>query len=51
MGIEQPQAEQRLRAQTATAVAHSVFGAPAFVVAEELFWGDDRLQQALSYAR
>jgi 2-hydroxychromene-2-carboxylate isomerase len=42
----------RLRAETEAAQAAGVFGAPAFVTADgELFWGDDRLEQALGWAR
>jgi 2-hydroxychromene-2-carboxylate isomerase len=37
------QARARLEAVTARAVARGVFGAPTFVVGEELFWGKDRL--------
>ena len=34
-----------------TAISRGVFGAPAFVTADgELFWGDDRLEQALGWA-
>lgn len=42
-----------LRANTDDAVARGVFGAPAFVVGDELFWGNDRLhfvEQALARA-
>jgi hypothetical protein len=27
------------------------FGAPSFTAAGELFWGNDRLEQALTFAR
>ena len=40
-----------LRADTAEATALGLFGAPSFVTADgELFWGDDRLEQALAHA-
>lgn len=39
-----------LRAQTEAARAKGIFGAPAFFVGEEMFWGDDRLEDALEYA-
>lgn len=32
------------------AVALGLFGAPSFVVGEELFWGDDRLEDAIEWA-
>jgi 2-hydroxychromene-2-carboxylate isomerase len=42
----------KLRAETQAAQAAGVFGAPAFVTADgELFWGDDRYEQALDWAR
>jgi len=48
---EEPRLKDALRAQTAAAVARGIFGAPSFVVGEELFWGDDRLEEALAWAR
>ncbi|SIT34940.1 putative 2-hydroxychromene-2-carboxylate isomerase family protein [Paraburkholderia ribeironis] len=38
-----------LREQTATAAAKGIFGAPTFFVADEMFWGNDRLDDALEY--
>jgi 2-hydroxychromene-2-carboxylate isomerase len=43
--------KQRLRAQTDQARAHGIFGAPSFVVGSELFWGQDRLGDAVAMAR
>ncbi len=40
----------RLKAETDAAMAVGVFGAPSFVVAGEVFWGDDRLEDALDWA-
>lgn len=40
-----------LARQTERATAAGVFGAPSFVVRDEVFWGDDRLEDALSWAR
>ncbi|NIJ41243.1 2-hydroxychromene-2-carboxylate isomerase [Parvibaculum indicum] len=40
-----------LKAQTDEAIAKGIFGAPSFTVGEELFWGNDRLEQALEWAR
>ena len=42
--------KERLRARTELAVARGIFGAPSFVVGDELFWGDDRLEEALEWA-
>jgi len=41
--------EQGLASQTRTAVDIGVFGAPTFRVAGELFWGDDRLEDAIEW--
>jgi 2-hydroxychromene-2-carboxylate isomerase len=41
-----------LRTRTDQAAQKGIFGAPTFVTADgELFWGDDRLEQALDWAR
>jgi 2-hydroxychromene-2-carboxylate isomerase len=40
----------RLRATTEEAERLGIFGAPNFVVGDELFWGNDRLEQAIGYA-
>jgi 2-hydroxychromene-2-carboxylate isomerase len=42
--------KQRLRQQTEEAQELGIFGAPSFLVGGELFWGDDRLEQALAAA-
>jgi 2-hydroxychromene-2-carboxylate isomerase len=49
--IEQPDLKERLKQQTGRAQAQGIYGAPSFLVGEELFWGDDRLEQALEWAR
>ena len=38
----------RLRQQTETAKVMGIFGAPTFFVRDEMFWGDDRLNDALA---
>jgi 2-hydroxychromene-2-carboxylate isomerase len=43
--------KQALRAQTERAAALGIFGAPSFVTRGELFWGGDRLDTALAWAR
>jgi predicted DsbA family dithiol-disulfide isomerase len=51
--IEQAQAPEnklRLREQTRRAKELGIFGAPSFVVGAELFWGNDRLEDALAWA-
>jgi 2-hydroxychromene-2-carboxylate isomerase len=41
----------RLRAETEEAQRLGIFGAPNFIARGELFWGNDRLEQALDFAR
>ena len=48
---EQGDVKDRLKRQTAEAQARDIYGAPSFLVGHELFWGDDRLEQALAWAR
>ncbi len=45
-----PDNKLRLRANTETAAARGIFGAPTFFVGDEMFWGDDRLEDALALA-
>lgn len=40
----------RLRQQTEAARSLNVFGAPTFFVGAEMFWGNDRLEDALAFA-
>jgi len=40
-----------LRGNTAAAEERGIFGAPSFVADGELFWGNDRLEQAFAWAR
>jgi 2-hydroxychromene-2-carboxylate isomerase len=44
--VELPEVKQRLREVTDAAVARGVVGIPTVAVGEELFWGDDRLEDA-----
>ncbi len=39
-----------LRARTEQAQEYGIFGAPSFWVRNELFWGDDRLEDAIAWA-
>lgn len=46
------EAKGRLRAETELAKSLGIFGAPSFVTSDgELFWGNDRLEQAIEWAR
>jgi 2-hydroxychromene-2-carboxylate isomerase len=46
-----PESKEQLRAQGQRAIELGIFGAPSFVVGGELFWGNDRLEAALGWAR
>jgi 2-hydroxychromene-2-carboxylate isomerase len=51
--LAQAQAESnknRLRQQTDEAQTRGIFGAPTFFVGREMFWGNDRLDDALLFA-
>ena len=42
----------KLRQETEEAARRDIFGSPSFVTAGgELFWGNDRLEQALAWAK
>ena len=43
-------AKAALRAQSDEAARRGVFGAPTFFIGDELFWGNDRLEDALEFA-
>ena len=36
---------------TAKAKINNVFGSPTFIVGDEIFWGDDRLEDAIQWAK
>jgi 2-hydroxychromene-2-carboxylate isomerase len=51
-GAQSDLIKAKLRAETEEAQALGIFGAPSFVTADgELFWGNDRLERALRWAR
>jgi len=41
--------KERLRQRSDEAVARGIFGAPTFLIGDELYWGNDRLEDALAY--
>lgn len=45
-----PAAKLLLREQTERAGQSGIFGAPSFLVGKELFWGNDRLEDAVHWA-
>jgi 2-hydroxychromene-2-carboxylate isomerase len=49
-GIETESVKERLRAATDEALALGLVGIPTVAVGEQLFWGDDRLEDAVQAA-
>ncbi|QNB01422.1 2-hydroxychromene-2-carboxylate isomerase [Massilia sp. Se16.2.3] len=45
-----PEAKLRLRERTEAAAARGIFGAPTFFTGDEMFWGNDRLEEAIACA-
>lgn len=51
-GSRSEEVKGRLKAETELAKSLGIFGAPTFVTGDgELFWGDDRLEEALAWAK
>jgi 2-hydroxychromene-2-carboxylate isomerase len=50
-GIETKSVKDRLRAATEEALERGVEGIPTVAVGAHLFWGDDRLEEAVEAAR
>lgn len=48
---QQDEIAHALDAATAKAMSLGIFGAPTFVVGEEVFWGDDRIDDAVAWSR
>ena len=46
-----PEIKTRLKAQSDEAMKRGIFGAPFFLVGDEPFWGNDRLEEAIAFAR
>ena len=40
--------KERLRQRSDEAFARGIFGAPTFLIGSELYWGNDRLEDALT---
>lgn len=47
---QEPEIKASLHEQSRRAAEIGIFGAPSFVVGDELFWGNDRLEDALAWA-
>jgi 2-hydroxychromene-2-carboxylate isomerase len=50
-GIETKAVKDELRAATDEAISRGVMGIPTVAVADRLFWGDDRLEEAVAASR
>jgi 2-hydroxychromene-2-carboxylate isomerase len=50
-GANAPETKKALKTQTAEAELRGLFGAPSFTVGDELFWGNDRLETTLAWAK
>ena len=46
-----PESARALAEETEAAKASGIFGSPSFVVGDEVFWGDDRLDDAIAWFR
>lgn len=46
-----PEIKDALKVQTELAWEKGLFGAPSFTVGDELFWGNDRMEAAMAWAR
>ena len=44
--VDDPEIKRQLRAATDAAYDLGVFGVPTIAIGAELFWGDDRLEDA-----
>ena len=44
--VQRPEIKQRVKSNTEEALANGVTGIPTVAVGDELFWGDDRLEEA-----
>ncbi|MBC8257408.1 MAG: 2-hydroxychromene-2-carboxylate isomerase [SAR324 cluster bacterium] len=43
--------KDKLKKQTEEAKQLGIFGSPSFIVNDEVFWGDDRLEDAINYLK
>lgn len=48
---ETPENKEKLRRRSEQSISLGLFGAPSFMVDGELFWGNDRLEDALAWAK
>ena len=43
--------DELYKKQTSVAAKKGIFGSPSFIVDNEVFWGDDRLEDAIGWLR
>ena len=43
--------EKKYMSNTDSARENKVFGSPSFIVEDEIFWGDDRMEDAIKWAK
>ena len=43
--------EKQYLENTENARSHKIFGSPSFVVGNEIFWGDDRMEDAINWSK
>ena len=43
--------EKEFLANTDTARKNKIFGSPSFIVNNEIFWGDDRMEDAIKWSK
>ena len=43
--------EKKYMSNTDSARENKVFGSPSFIVENEIFWGDDRMEDAIKWAK
>ena len=44
------ESKQKFRDQTGQAMELGIFGSPTFMIGDEMFWGGDRLAEAIDFA-
>ena len=49
-GIQRPEIKEQLKANTDEALERGVFGIPTVAIGDQLFWGDDHLEEAAAAA-
>ena len=48
--IERSAIQDQYEKQTEIAKNKGIFGSPSFIVGDEIFWGDDRLENAIEWS-